>query len=71
MEGMFALQGRVANFAAKFGLGEVPRPPHWNGYRVAPLAIEFWRDRPFRLHERLSYARAQASGAWRVSRLFP
>jgi pyridoxamine 5'-phosphate oxidase len=71
MEGMFALQGRVANFAAKFGLGEVPRPPHWNGYRVAPLAIEFWRDRPFRLHERLRYERSQASAAWNVSRLFP
>jgi pyridoxamine 5'-phosphate oxidase len=71
MEGMMALQGRVASFAAKFGLGDVPRPPHWSGYRVAPLAIEFWRDRPFRLHERVRYERPAEADAWRVSRLFP
>ncbi|MEJ0023577.1 MAG: pyridoxamine 5'-phosphate oxidase [Alphaproteobacteria bacterium] len=71
MDGMLALQKRVATFAAKFGLGDVPRPPHWSGYRVAPLAVEFWRDRPFRLHERVRYERAAPSEAWRVSRLFP
>src|SRR5688572_23468728 len=48
-----ALEKRVAEFALKFGLGEVPRPEHWTGWRVVPNAIEFWRNRPFRLHDRL------------------
>jgi pyridoxamine 5'-phosphate oxidase len=71
MEGLLALEARVAKFAAKFGMGDVPRPAHWSGYRVAPLAIEFWRDRPFRLHERLLYERDAAGEAWRASRLYP
>jgi pyridoxamine 5'-phosphate oxidase len=71
MEGLLALEARVAKFAAKFGLGDVPRPAHWSGYRVAPLSIEFWRDRPFRLHERLRFERDGAGAAWRASRLYP
>jgi pyridoxamine 5'-phosphate oxidase len=67
----FALEKRVAQYALKFGVGAVPRPPHWSGYRLAPLAIEFWRDRPFRLHERLTFTRGAPEGAWASSRLFP
>jgi pyridoxamine 5'-phosphate oxidase len=67
----FALEKRVAEFGLKFGLGKVPRPPHWGGYRLAPLAIEFWRDRPFRLHERLQFTRQAADDAWVVRRLYP
>ena len=48
-----ALEKRVAQVGLKHGLGKVPRPPHWSGFRLAPRAIEFWRDRPFRLHYRL------------------
>jgi pyridoxamine 5'-phosphate oxidase len=63
------LEKRVAEVTARFGLGEVPRPPHWSGYRLAPGTIEFWRNRPFRLHERLLFTRA--GDAWTSQRLFP
>ena len=65
----FALEKRVAEIGLKFGLGKVTRPPHWSGYRVTPDTLEFWRDRPFRLHERLVFARE--GGAWTTRRLFP
>jgi pyridoxamine 5'-phosphate oxidase len=71
MADRFDLEKRVAQKAAEFGLGEVPRPAHWSGWRVAPLAIEFWRDRPFRLHERLTFTRAAQDAPWTKARLYP
>ncbi|MBP2298041.1 pyridoxamine 5'-phosphate oxidase [Azospirillum picis] len=75
LEGRWELEKRVAQFAAKFALGAVPRPPHWTGFRVLPARIEFWRDRPFRLHDRLVYRRpaGEEAGAagWTTERLFP
>lgn len=69
MEGMFVLERRVAEFTAKYGIGEVPRPPHWSGFRVVPRTIEFWSDGKFRLHERIVYHRTD--GRWTTERLFP
>lgn len=71
MEGRFAFEREIAKYAAKYALQKVPRPPYWSGYRIAPLEIEFWRDRPFRLHDRLVYRRDAPEGPWRTERLFP
>lgn len=69
LTGRFELEKRVAEFGARFGLGKVPRPPHWSGFRLVPDRIEFWQDRPFRLHDRFAYA--LESGAWRAEHLYP
>lgn len=71
MQGRFALEREVAKFAAKYALGKVPRPPYWSGFRLFPVEIEFWRDRPFRLHDRLLYRRAGPNEPWRTERLYP
>ena len=64
-----ALEKKIAEVGLKFGLGKVTRPPHWSGFRLVPDDMEFWRDRPFRLHERLVFERAQ--GGWTTQRLYP
>ncbi|MDB5451116.1 MAG: pdxH [Phenylobacterium sp.] len=64
-----AFEKKIAEFGLKFGLGKVPRPPHWSGFRMVPETLEFWRDRPFRLHERLVFQRV--GEGWTASRLFP
>jgi pyridoxamine 5'-phosphate oxidase len=63
------LEAAVARETTRFGDGEVPRPPHWTGWRVVPLSVEFWRDRPFRLHDRLRFDRA--ADGWAKTRLQP
>lgn len=71
LESRFALEKAVAVNAAKYAIGTVPRPPHWTGFRIRPIAIEFWHDRPFRLHDRITFSRAEPNGDWTRCRLYP
>ncbi len=71
LQGRFALETSVAMYTAKYAIGSVPRPPHWSGFRVLPLAIEFWHDRPFRLHDRVVFKRSMPDAGWTKSRLYP
>lgn len=65
------LEARVSEQAARFDGQEVPRPQRWTGWRVTPVQIEFWRDRPFRLHDRLRFERAESDQSWSRGRLWP
>ena len=71
LESRFALEKAVAEYTLKFGLGEIPRPDHWSGFRVVPDAMEFWHDRPFRLHDRIEFGRQSLDQAWTRTRLYP
>jgi len=71
LESRMAFEKAVARYTAKFGVGRVPRPPYWSGYRVVPQAIEFWQERPFRLHDRIAFTRASATAPWSKTRLYP
>jgi pyridoxamine 5'-phosphate oxidase len=69
LESRAALERRVEEFSHRFGEGSVPRPAYWSGFRVVPQCVEFWQERPFRLHDRLLFIR-EGEG-WRRERLFP
>ncbi len=71
MQSPHALEKRVAQFATKYAIGPVPRPHYWTGMRVIPLQMEFWHERPFRLHERIVFRRDAADAAWQKARLYP
>ncbi len=69
LEGRLVLERRIIQYGAKYALVAVPRPPFWSGFRVIPDTIEFWLKMPYRLHDRLVYARA--ADGWEHHRLYP
>jgi pyridoxamine 5'-phosphate oxidase len=71
LESRLAFEKAVALYGAKYAFGTVPRPPHWSGYRVVPISIEFWHDRPFRLHDRIEFRRAAPGAPWSKLRMYP
>jgi pyridoxamine 5'-phosphate oxidase len=71
LESRFALETAVATYTARYAIGEVPRPPHWSGFRVKPVSIEFWHDRPFRLHDRVVFRRSAPGDTWSKAKLYP
>lgn len=71
LESRFALEKSVAEYAARFAIGEIPRPQYWSGFRISPLSIEFWRDQQFRLHDRVEFRRTTPEGDWEKVRMYP
>jgi pyridoxamine 5'-phosphate oxidase len=71
LESRLAFEKAVALYGAKYAIGAVPRPPHWSGYRIVPISMEFWHDRPFRLHDRIEFRRAAIGEPWAKVRMYP
>jgi len=70
LESRFALEKAVAEYTARYAMGHIPRPAYWSGFRIIPQTIEFWHDRPFRLHDRIVFSRSSDDG-WEKTRLYP
>jgi pyridoxamine 5'-phosphate oxidase len=70
LESRAALEQRVAELERQYGDGPIPRPPHWHGFRITPVSLEFWQDRPSRLHDRIVFT-FDETGNWRRQRLYP
>ena len=71
LESRLAFEKAVALATARYAVGQVPRPPFWGGYRLVPCVMEFWHDRPYRLHDRVEFRRAAPGDAWTRTRLYP
>lgn len=71
LESRFAFEQAIAKVAARYVIGDVPRPPGWSGWRITPSRIEFWHDRPFRLHDRIEFRRDAAGQPWSKTRMYP
>ncbi|UXN03644.1 MULTISPECIES: pyridoxamine 5'-phosphate oxidase [unclassified Bartonella] len=72
LESRFALEKAVAEYGLRYAVGSIPRPPYWSGFRIRPTYIEFWHDRPFRLHDRLVFKRDNIDDEnWQTVRLYP
>ena len=71
LESRPAFEKAIALNTAKFGVGTVPRPPFWSGYRIVPQEIEFWQERLYRLHDRIAFTRESPGASWTKTRLYP
>ncbi|KRB49951.1 pyridoxamine 5'-phosphate oxidase [Rhizobium sp. Root708] len=71
LESRFALEKAVAEYTARYAVGEIPRPAHWSGFRIRPVSIEFWKDQKFRLHDRVEFRRTSPDGDWGKVRMYP
>ncbi|MER0236840.1 pyridoxamine 5'-phosphate oxidase [Fulvimarina sp. MAC8] len=71
LESREALEARVRELEGQYGEGDIPRPPHWSGFRLVPVAIEFWQNGEYRLHDRALYERASKDAPWVITRLSP
>ncbi|AHF82753.1 pyridoxamine 5'-phosphate oxidase [Rhizobium leguminosarum bv. trifolii WSM1689] len=71
LESRFALEKAVAEYTARYAIGEIPRPAHWSGFRIRPTSIEFWKDQKFRLHDRVEFRRPSPEGEWEKVRMYP
>jgi len=71
LESRFALEKAVAEYTARYAIGDIPRPGHWSGFRIRPLSIEFWHDRKFRLHDRIEFRRPTPDADWDKVRMYP
>ena len=71
LESRFALEKAVAEYTARFAIGEIPRPDYWSGFRINATYIEFWHDRPFRLHDRLIFKRDTPDAPWTTQKFYP
>ena len=74
LDARHVLEARVAAFEREYPGEDVPRPPHWSGYRLVPDRLEFWQDMPYRLHDRVQFDRVppgQAGDGWAATRLYP
>jgi pyridoxamine 5'-phosphate oxidase len=71
LESRFALEKAVAEYTARYAVGTIPRPAHWSGFRIRPVSIEFWHDRPFRLHDRVEFRRTADGKGWEKVRMYP
>jgi len=71
LESRLAFEKAIALNTAKFGVGTVPRPPFWSGYRIVPKEIEFWQERLYRLHDRIAFTRGHPGTPWTKTRLYP
>jgi pyridoxamine 5'-phosphate oxidase len=69
LESRFALEKSVAEYTLKFGISAIPRPDYWSGFRLKPVSLEFWQDKPFRLHDRVEFRRA--GEGWEKVRMYP